>query len=198
MSIITDALKKAEQEHELKAKSTSQEAAVALVEDAEASRETAVLDRPEIHETYVENIIPTGPDKAASNRSVWFLELQFREVLILSGVVFLVVFVLFLLPKWPTIGGNFSLLWRPAQGGSVFQVGPIIKPVPRGMDGRTISLPFQLSGVSASGNNRYAIVNGTIVQKGDSIDGAFVKEILDQEVILETRAGEIKLKISSH
>ena len=47
------------------------------------------------------------------------------------------------------------------------------------------------------GSDRYALVNGQIVQAGDSIDGAHVKEILDREVVLETRAGEIRLKIQS-
>ena len=51
MSIITDALKKAEQEHELKAKQASQEAAVALAEEPRASVETVVLEKSEVHET---------------------------------------------------------------------------------------------------------------------------------------------------
>lgn len=198
MSIITDALKKAEQEHELKTKQASQEAAVALAEELRPSVEAVVLEKSEAQETYTEHTIPVELTNSTSHQPIWFPELQFREVLILGGVAILTFFVLFLLPKWPTLGSNFSLLWRPAQGGSVFQVGTVKKAASHGLDNRAISLPFQLSGISVAGDNRYALVNGTIVQKGDSIDGTFVKEILDQEVILETRTGEIKLKVSSH
>ena len=60
-----------------------------------------------------------------------------------------------------------------------------------------VNLPFTLTGISVQGSDRYAIINGEIVQEGNSIDGAHVKEILDREVVLETRAGEIKLKIPS-
>ena len=48
-----------------------------------------------------------------------------------------------------------------------------------------------------AGNNHFAIINGTIVQKGDSIDGAHVKEVLENEAVLETRAGEFRLKIEN-
>ena len=60
-----------------------------------------------------------------------------------------------------------------------------------------MKLPFTLSGISAWGPDRYAIVNGAIVQEGDSVGGALVKQILGREVILETRNGEVKLKITS-
>ncbi|MBI4395388.1 MAG: hypothetical protein HY583_04220 [Candidatus Omnitrophica bacterium] len=202
MSIITDALRRAERERELKAKRASQES-VALIDEPLVVPQTQDLGlsevpkiEPEVHQIEPERIIPNVPVRAVSNPPVWFLELQFREVLILSGVGVLTFFVLFLLPRWPTLGNNLSLVWRPAQSGNVFQVGAIRKASPFHVDsgGGAVSLPFQLSGVSVSGESRYAIVNGTIVEKGDYIDGAFVKEILDQEVVLETRAGEIKLK----
>ncbi len=55
--------------------------------------------------------------------------------------------------------------------------------------------PYVLSGVSIFGNERYAVINGRIVTIGDSIDGAYVKEIMDRNVVIETKTSEIKLKL---
>ncbi|MBI4373154.1 MAG: hypothetical protein HY585_05475 [Candidatus Omnitrophica bacterium] len=197
MSIITDALKKAEKERELKARSASQQAAMALMEEVQpATREAAILEQPSLHENDAVDVSSNEPVRIVLNRSGWFLGLQFKEMLILSVVVVAAFVVLTLLPTWPTIGSNFSLSWRPIQKGSLFQNYQVSNTVSHG--GGTLDLPYDLSGISVSGDNRYALVNDTIVQKGDSIDGAFVKEISDQEVVLETRTGEIKLRTSSH
>ena len=95
MSIITDALKKAEEERELRAKQVSQEASVALIEELRPSLETAVLEKPEVDEIDTENIVPLQPANFISHKPNWLSGVQFKEVLILGGIAILVFLVLF-------------------------------------------------------------------------------------------------------
>lgn len=84
------------------------------------------------------------------------------------------------------IPGTQDTMERPAQE---LSIGPTAF--------KSAQIPFLLSGISVSGVERYAVINGQIVRVGDWVDGAFVREILDHEAILVTRSGEIKLKLIS-
>ena len=199
MSIITDALKKAEQERELRAKRVQEDAKVAVLEPVDI-----FLEQSDMVETSIEqNVKQTEPaETTASNHLDWFSSMQFREILTLSGIATLFLFVLLLLSYWAGTSANFSISWRPFQSGNLFQFNPVYQHRVssmrlRGSIGGGVKLPFNLTGISVQGDTRYAIVNGVIVQKGDAVDGAHVTEILEREVVLETRAGEIKLKIQS-
>ena len=207
MSIITDALKKAEYERELKTKRAQEEVAQATLEETKSQESVSVLTDPVVSESFKSMVWPEKNEFRDQKRSS-FLSFQPREVLILVGILLALLLVLLLLPRWPSSGKNFSVVWRPADRGSFFQVSPVggsfrpgasVPSLPtRGFeDNGFVKLPFSLSGISASGNNRLAIVNNRIVQEGDGIDGAHVKQILDREVIIETRSGEVKLKLQS-
>lgn len=204
MSIITDALKKAEQERELRAKRVTEETKIDLPEVEEVKAVEVLLEQSHLVETHIEQSIhPTRFEGTTSlPKSDWFFSPRFREVIVTSLIVVVVISclsVLVLLPSWSGFGSNVSIAWHSFWNASLFQVPPMYENTlsmkPRNFNGSGINLPFSLSGISRQGNSRYAIVNGVIVQKGDSIDGARVKEILEREVVLETRAGEIKIKL---
>lgn len=61
---------------------------------------------------------------------------------------------------------------------------------------RSRGKPYVLSGITKMGKDRFALINDQILRPGDWVNGATVKAILDNEVILETTFGELKLKIS--
>lgn len=54
--------------------------------------------------------------------------------------------------------------------------------------------PLILSGIVAGGNDSFAIIDGNIVKKGDSISGAKVKEIYGDRVALEFDGAEFILR----
>jgi hypothetical protein len=62
---------------------------------------------------------------------------------------------------------------------------------------QSTNMPYLLSGISVSEDDRYAVVNGQIVTEGDLVDGAYVKQILERDVVLDTKTSEIKLKLPS-
>ena len=196
MSIITDALKKAERERELKEKEkrASEEVATILAEE-EKTVETFLEQSVREEKETEEKTDFAGVREATSGVSHWFSLPEPRNAIFLAGGVFLCVFLFFFLVRWPVLGKNALVIWDPFQIWNVFGKGA--PNPPRHLGQTSASFPYTLSGISSSGGERYAIVNGAIVQEGDSVDGAHVKQILDREVVLETRLGEIKLKILS-
>ncbi len=164
MSIITDALRKAEDEKELKAKR------VATIETPQPEvREEKVSPA----QTLTESIFSQQVMQEQLADSVEFEEKSnwSRPFRILAvGFVVLSVCIWLVLPKKaaaPTITHT----------------------------AQKAGLSYVLSGVSKLGDSRYAIINGAILQEGETIAGAQVKQILDNEVTLATRTGEIKLNI---
>lgn len=205
MSIITEALKKAEHERELKAKQGFQEIGSDGVADeikpVEVFLEQSAVVEAEIENSLSESVMSQEP----LPQTVMLSTSQVRDLSILAGVGAICIVALLLLPRWPILGKNFSILWNPFQTTSKWQAGSgpsISRMISSSLGSSSVSsagpiLPFHLSGISIQGNDRVALVNGIIVQKDDWVDGAHVKEILDREVVLETKTGEIKLKISS-
>lgn len=63
---------------------------------------------------------------------------------------------------------------------------PDLSPLPK----------FVLTGITASGKERLALINNQVVRVGDPIgENAFVKEIQERRVILEFRGREVKLTL---
>ncbi len=191
MSIITDALRKAENERELKAKQASDDTAevIAVTEEEEALVASANSAFPAKVPSF-QNLKPEIPiavgvkELLNQNQPAW----KYSTFLMVCAF-FLVCLFVFLLSRKPVVilQSNMGSVRGQANKPAVFNF----------LKTQTVQLPYVLSGISSAGNNHYAIVNGMIVQQGDSIDGAHVKEILEQEIILETRAGEIKLNLKS-
>ncbi len=208
MSIITDALKKAEQERELKATRASKITRVALAEPESVKPVDVLLEQSHLVEAHIEQNMNAIGINAGDifRKGAWLSSPRSREVLIISAIVGIVtscLVILLVLPHWPRVAKDFSIVWRPFKAVSLFQVPPmyhqqnIFSERSHSAGENGVKLPFSLTGISVQGDKSYAIINGEIVQKGDSIDGAQVKEILERDVVLETRAGEIKLKIQS-
>lgn len=203
MSIITDALKKAEHERELKTKHTSGEGVAILAEEARPTE--LFLDETYIGANRTEKNVPAVETKeTVFSGTARFSSWPAREIFILAGAALSGLFILSLFVRWPEMVRNFSLLWLPSYKASVSETPSssilglhLSKAQPVNFLDNNTRLPFILSGISVSGADRYAIINGKVIQEGDSINGAYLKEILDREVILETKTGEIKLKISS-
>ena len=205
MSIITDALKKAEREREMKTKQTLDESAAVAVEEESKPAETTQIQLTPVENERIGSLPPSvGGDKFSLNH-FQVSDTRVRDVIIVAGIVFGCLVALALLPRWPSIGRNLSVVWHSGDGASAFRMSPAGGPLGSGAlrmppafseDKSFVQFPFVLSGISALGGDRYAIVNDKIVQQGDSVDGAHVKDILDREVVLETRSGEIKLKIT--
>ncbi|MBI4358162.1 MAG: hypothetical protein HY584_02585 [Candidatus Omnitrophica bacterium] len=196
LSIITDALKKAERERELKGKEkhASGEAAAILAEEEKAVESFLEQAAREEKETEGKAAFVNARE-AAPRASRWLFLSEAQSAALLVAAVFLCAFLFFFLARWPIIGKNALVIWNPLQ---IWNVPGKSAPKPSHPLGEPrTDFPFALSGISSTGGERYAIVNGAIVQEGDSIDGAHVIQILDREVVLETRSGEIKLKILS-
>ena len=205
MSIITDALKKAEREREMKTKQTLDESAAVAVEEESKPAETTQIQLTPVENERIGNLPPSARGEKFGLDRFQFSDTRVRDVIIVAGIVFGCLVALALLPRWPSIGRNLSVVWHSGDGASAFRMSPAGTPLGSGAlrmqpafseDKSFVQLPFVLSGISALGKDRYAIVNDKIVQQGDSVDGAHVKDILDREVVLETRSGEIKLKIT--
>ena len=166
MSIITDALRKAEDERELKAKlaSATETSQVAVTEEKLLPSQT-LSESIFSHQVMQEQLADTIE---IENKLTWKHPFLFLAV----GFFVLSICIWMVLPK-PTVPRTIS---NAAQS-------------------KSAGLSYVLSGVSKLGSSRYAIINGMILQVGESIAGAQVKEILDNEVTLVTKAGEIKLII---
>ncbi len=124
------------------------------------------------------------------------------NVFVLSGafVTCLAVLVvsLFAIFRWEGADQTVASVSLPAVSvPSHAKTAPVLRKTifrkPAAHSGPTLS--FALSGISAFDNKHYAVINGTVLQAGDLVDGAVVKDITDNEAILETRAGELRLKI---
>ena len=209
MSIITDALKKAERDRGQKLRDKIEEVHAASV--SEPVKAPQILEQ---EEALVENELAEAhthfrtSSTAFQPKSPLFSWPQFswREtnVFVLSGafvVCFaaLVVF-LFVIFKWESTDQmTVASVSLPASS-----VAPVSKPVPgikkatfpkRAPSASRTTLSYALTGISAFDNKHYAVVNGVVLKPGDSVDGAIVKDITDQEAVLETRAGELRLRI---
>lgn len=173
MSIITDALKKAEHERELKAKPTPEpEMSTATVTEVEPEVSTAIPQPLEAMEAVLEESISQTGQFHSSSKPTWK-----NPVFIGASAIFLMCLL--------------ALIFVPRK-----TVLKMSQPVSVSASGKSLALPYVLSGISQMGDRHYAIVNDIILQAGDSIDGAHVREILEGEVTLDTRAGEIKLKLT--
>ena len=186
MSIITEALKKAEQERasKLKQETVAQEINTVLAEEEKVVKsflEKNKAPEPAPHSSLTE----------FSKRN-WFI-----------GSAVVIFLVLYLLVNAASMKRGFSFLWYLFKNSKTLQTASIgivydRETYPTESAGFSNFAPgFVLSGISVQGEDRYAVINGKIVQKGDLIKGAFVKEILGREVTLETKTGELKLKVSS-
>ena len=184
MSIITDALRKAENERELKAKRVSEK---------EASSATTLTEEeifPQFPKVVVPHKVEIEDQKTISEIKKFFRNYSpvwKRPVLFVTAIFFLFgLLILALLPKKTVL-----VVQANKDSNIQKQISSAISNTVQS----NLRLPYVLSGISKLGNSQYAIINGMIVQQGDSIDGAHVREILNGEVVLETRAGEIRLKI---
>ena len=180
MSIITDALKKAEQDRELKTKSQVSETSVQTAPIAEPEQDE--LSAQILSESVLAQNLQVETEKPESPESIETLQAppQRKYAWIFSvSVVSLFILAFLIFPKKSTI---MTTSGASAPAGQFF-------PKSQGA--------FNLSGITKLDKDFYAIINGEIVQVGDSIGGATVKEIMDREVILKTRSGEVKLIIVS-
>ncbi len=190
MSIITDALKKAEYERELRTKQASGKSTADVLLEQTEDLETSLAGVGTIPSETEDVVFPSRSTPTLSRPS-GVSSFRLTEILILIAIFSICFFVLFFLTRWPSVGKKFS-------GDAFINVGTAS---PQGNASSSAvqksRLPYALSGISAFEQNRYALINSSIVQKGDSVDGARVKEILEREVILETPLGETRLKIPS-
>ena len=117
MSIITDALKKAERDRELKAKRALQDTAFAV---ANGDNSTAMLlAQSDVVEQDIErNKSEEGIDQAIFRRAGLYWSSQLQAIFLFIAAGLACAFVLFALPKWPRIGENFSIIWQPFNGKS--------------------------------------------------------------------------------
>lgn len=250
MSIITDALRKAEEER-WKTKQTVEKVLVqADFEQAELLKRFGYA-KPEIVQE--EATASSKPLRIKVPKNVFVSLLQ--KIFVAFSLIFVCFLVVYLGPRWLINPGSFSEDWAilkstvvskinslvpgsftqetpsVASGKGIFfmpfqtevkkEEVPVSVPIaveetiqgtqPVSIPGVNVSVPvvnipapvvvkepeptYVLSGISVTGGDHYAVVNGSIVQKGDSIDGAYVKDVLDREVVLETRTAEIKLKL---
>ena len=82
---------------------------------------------------------------------------------------------------------------RPAQGPRPMFSIPSKPAVPR----TAVSMPaFVLSGIMDQGGEKVAVVNNTIVQAGDLVDGARVLEVRSDSVYLRAKNQDVILKTS--
>ena len=205
MSIITDALRKAERERylqdEISAESAQSRTALEAVRESDRMVSEALASLERRRKEMEAQTRPQVPEQNAA----FFLgssrtRSQSRDVLTFVAIAGAIAFVLYWIPRWPTTY-KFASPTRT----NAFHMEEVLAPAPIeslwkdvgspfGVEGERQTIPFVLSGISAFGDERYAFINGKILGVGDFIDGAFVKSILDHEVVLETKTGEIKLK----
>jgi hypothetical protein len=222
MSIITDALRKAEEKRGFKPKHAVEKVLIQADLDQEELLKRFGYEKSNAEET----VSLSKPLHIKPPVNIFVSVLQ--KTLISLSLILVCFFVVYLGPRWLLNPGSFSEDLSFFKSGAIFQIdlsipekptseiSPVINPVTEEAvfassqneikQKDLVSVPDQivagdpestyiLSGISIMGKDRYAVINGAIVQKGESIDGAYVKDILDREVILETRSAEIKLKI---
>lgn len=197
MSIITDALKKAERDRGGKLHEKMEE-----IHAASLAKEVKPSQILEEEEKLLEESLAEAASRAKTFSFVW-PRFSWHETnvfvvrgALVAGFAVLVVF-LFLTFRWEASDQMVASVSLPT-----VQVSSAAKPaaVPR----KTFfgkrqpvrpTLSYALTGISTFDDKHYAIINGIVLQAGDSVDGAVVKDITDREAILETRAGELRLRI---
>lgn len=210
MSLITDALKRAERDRGQKLREKVEEVHAASV--AQEAHPPRILEEEEVlvEQKLKSAVPPVWPSSETAFKpqmpSLIWPQFSWRtaNVFVLRGafvvsLAALVVF-LFMIFKWEppeqTTVASVSLpaLSRPSGVSTVpvSKKGFFQKHAPA-RPGQAFS--YALSGISTFDDKHYAIINGLVLQAGDSVDGAMVKDITDREAILETRAGELKLRI---
>ena len=210
MSIITEALKKVERHRKQKELQKAQKAGTQGAKTDDKSKETsegviqsivgAILGQRRQATSYVN---PQGGGLTVA-QPFSFPFWSDQEMLVLSSIVFFIAFVLFLLPRWPTVHDEYTIEWRlfskPIEWS--FFSNPlsstnVVLDRASGKDVDRMKSRFRLSGISEFGGGRYAVIDNKIVQENGTINGALVKTISNTDVTLETRTREIKLKLYS-
>jgi len=116
---------------------------------------------------------------------------------LLTIVLVFISVTLYILPKWPTSDG-IKLMWNPLVGAFQNRSAQKGTQSETALDSQALAVPpYSLTGISVWGQDRYAFVNGEIVTIGDTVDGAIISDILEREIVLNTKAGEFRLKIPS-
>ena len=132
MSIITDALRKAERERGLRYKRTSEEAAAIVTgEEVKPATETFV-EQANLMEMDVAETIARAQAQSESKvvrettffAPAWFSSKRFQEVLISAATVFICLAALSLFSHRRAIGKNLLFLWHPFQITKMFQPAP--------------------------------------------------------------------------
>ena len=190
MSIITDALRKAENERELKSKKVV-EADVPIA--AILRTEEQIFPSHRLAETNFSQRAKTKSKKPVSGIKQFFihhnLTWKHPAFIAVSVILFACLLMMALIPK------KTVLIVQANKDENIQK--QVTKAISSTMQSSPLALPYVLSGISRVGSSEYAIINGMIVQVGDSIDGAYIEEIFEREVTLNTRSGEIKLNLKS-
>ena len=215
MSIISEALKKAEQERIAKGKSsfTGERAGYGTgsLTDQLAAIEVDVTKR------ILASQIQYGDLKPKHFFFLW----EFWKAFLFLGVIVLLCLTLFLLPRWPSLAEkNSSDIWQSSTETVSSQaisanVSPEIPaatsdkmPVQENSSSPEAGKseentppvpvnPYVLTGLSVSGKDHYAIVNRLVVKVGDLIGQAHVKSIENGQVVLDTDTGEVTLQMAA-
>ncbi len=197
MSIITDALKKAERDRGQKLGEKAGEIPVASLK--ETMKPSQVLEE---EEKLLEENLTKMTSRAGTPFFAW-PHFSWREAnvfvvrgTLVIGFAVLVVF-LFLTFRWEASDHMVASVSLPTvqvpSGGKT--VSAATKTFFPKRQAAQPTLSYTLTGISTFDDKHYAIINGLVLQTGDSVDGAVVKDITDREAILETRAGELRLRI---
>jgi hypothetical protein len=188
VSIITEALKRAEEDKVIKEKEAAELALSGIA--LEAAKESEVVVQEHIEERR------PAPEPVAASGTSRFLN-RLGQPAVIGGLLLLAFLALWAIPQWPMNGGGLSLKWNPFGGAQTVTNASIERTETATIAAPETAapLPYVLTGITVVDGDRFALVNDQIVTVGDSVDGAFITEILDREVVLETRAGEIRLKI---
>ncbi len=98
-------------------------------------------------------------------------------------------------PAFAINAGRVASISNPLQTG--YATGAALLPLTAGPT-KGKSPEYRLTGVTVSPEgSRYAIINGTVVQTGTYIDGAYVESISGNQVVLKTAKGDFMLQVSS-
>lgn len=242
MSIITEALKRAEQDKRRRALEAAEEVDVRENSEERIPPEVHITNVTQIpivdSEAKTVDVSNTGSDNVTSGtyhysiqnpkRSPFFVLAVFLGAV---GVLIVLGSMLTLVPGWmntstETISSSMSVS-APSPASELSIPKPIVDKITSNLDIEipaspkpvTASAPavnrnvkitpapvtmksilnirptFKLTGITASTGDKYAIINGTIVQENDMIEGAQVKTITEKEVTLKGKLGDIKLTL---
>ncbi len=252
MSIITEALRKAEQDRRLKALEAVQETAICEESPEEMPPEVRITNvspvttAHSIEEQAAVSITTTGTETLSASGSYTRLMqdsvnpkfFSLSVVLFIAGFFVLSFAFLFFILKFNTVSKPIveyrkvsAPAPKPSPRAPVLSPAPatppaVAPPSPAAVNAnsapQTVAAPpvpfvqrnvrvtpapvsvkqilnirpdLRLTGISASGGERYAIINDAILQENDKIEGNWVKTIGDSEVVLEGKSGEIRLTL---